>query len=232
MGYKRVILKFSGEALGGGSGTIDKNMCRYIAEELKPVLAIGAEIGIVIGGGNLFRGASLTGYDRVTADQMGMLATIINALAIRDTFQEEQIITKIMSAFSVEGIIDPFNREKACKHFSKNRVVIFAGGTGNPLVTTDSALSLRGVELKADLLIKATNVDGVYSSDPKKNKDATFFTKLSYQEVISQELKVMDLAAFAQCRDHGMILRVYNLYKKGALLKIVSGEDEGTLIRP
>jgi uridylate kinase len=232
--YKRILLKISGEGLQGtGSFGIDPQVIGFIAEEIESILAAGIQIGIVIGGGNFFRGATLfnAGLERITGDHIGILATMINALAMRDIFERNNIKTRIMSATPLGGIIDVYDRRRAIHKLEEGKVVIFAGGTGNPLVTTDSALSLRGIELKADLLLKATNVDGIYSADPRKDPNAIKYKTLTYREVIEKELAVMDLAAFSQCRDYNMKLRVFNLHKAGALRRIVLGEDEGTLVQ-
>lgn len=232
--YKRILLKISGEALQGDSGFgIDPKIIGYIASEIESILALGVQVGIVIGGGNFFRGATLfnAGLERVTGDQIGILATMINALAMRDIFERNNIKTRVMSAAPLGGIIDVYDRRRAIYKLEEGKVVIFAGGTGNPLVTTDSALSLRGIELKADLLLKATNVDGIYDVDPRKNADAIKYKKLTYKEVLDKELAVMDLATFSQCRDYKMTLRVFNLHKAGALRRIIMGEDEGTLVQ-
>jgi uridylate kinase len=231
--YKRIVLKISGEALvGKNKFGIDPDIIKYLADELNPVLGLGVQVAIVVGGGNFFRGATLfnAGVDRVTGDQMGMTGTVINALAMRDVFERNNISTVIMSAIELVGIVDSFDRRKAINKLEQGRVVIFAAGTGNPLVTTDSALSLRGIEISADLLLKATNVDGVYSDDPIKHKNAKRYSVLTYREIVEKELAVMDLAAFAQCRDHHVTLRIFNLHKAGALLRIILGEDEGTLV--
>lgn len=231
--YRRVLLKISGEALvGDGGWGIDLKMIRYIIAEIRPLLVLGVQLGIVVGGGNYFRGASLfqAGIDRVTGDQMGMFATVLNVLAMRDIFMREGIPAHILSALPVAGILEGFDRQKASQYLQDGSTLLFAGGTGNPLVTTDTALSLRGIELSADLLLKATNVDGIYSADPIQNPQAKFYDHLSYQDVLAKELAVMDLAAFYLCRDHNMRLRVYNMHKPGALLRIVLGENEGTLV--
>lgn len=231
--YKRILLKLSGEALNGNSGMgIDPAILQRIAKELHELVQLGVEVGVVIGGGNLFRGAALSkaGLGRVTGDHMGMLATLMNALAMRDVFEENAISTRIMSAITMTGIVDPYDRRKAVNHLKQGHVVIFAAGTGNPFVTTDSAASLRAIEVDADLVLKATNVDGVYSADPNKDKTATRYHKLTYSEVLHKELGVMDLAAFCQCRDYNLTLRIFTMHKPGALLRIILGEDEGTLI--
>ena len=227
----RIILKFSGESLGGNDSYVDFDILRYIVTEIKPLIAKQIEIGIVVGGGNLFRGANLHQVDRVTGDQMGMLSTVINGLALRDAFIKEKIDARVLSAFEVPGITEIYDRNNALKYLAEKEILIFTGGTGNPLVTTDTALSLRGIELKADLLLKATNVDGIYSANPKENPNAKFYPTLTYAEVLEKRLEVMDLAAFCLCKDHDMILRVYNMRKANALLDIVSGKDEGTVVR-
>ncbi|MBN2689340.1 MAG: UMP kinase [Gammaproteobacteria bacterium] len=231
--YKRVLLKLSGEALMGDSKFgIDPKVIEYIANEIQDVLELGVEVAIVIGGGNFFRGKALfdAGLGRVSGDNMGTVATILNALAMRDIFERHDISTRIMSAIPMSGIVDYYDRHKAIRKLSRGQVIIFAAGTGNPLVTTDSALSLRGIEISADLLLKATNVDGVYTADPSVDKNATRYQHLTYKEALDKELAVMDLAAFCQCRDYGKALRIFNLRNKGALLKIVLGADIGTLV--
>lgn len=232
--YKRVLLKLSGEALmGGGDYGIDPNVLDRIANEVIEILDLGVEIGIVLGGGNLFRGTSLEllGIKRITADHMGMLATLMNALALRDAFERANKPCRVMSAISMGGVVDHYDRRKAIHHLSNSRVVIFAAGTGNPLVTTDYAASLRAIETEADILLKATKVDGVYSEDPCINPKAQRYHRLSFKEVLGNELGVMDLAAFCQCRDHKMPIRIFNIRKPTALLRVVMGEDEGTLVK-
>jgi len=231
--YKRLLLKISGEALTGKEPSgIDPAVVTRIASEIKDIAQFGVQVGLVIGGGNLFRGAALSaiGIDRVTADQMGMLATVMNALAMRDMLEKMQVHTRVMSAIPLSGLVDHYDRRKAMNHLAQGRVVIFAAGTGNPLVTTDSAASLRGIEVGADVVVKATNVDGVYSADPYKDPTAKLYQHLTYQEALDKQLGVMDLAAFCQCRDYNMPLRVFNINKPGALLRIVQGEPEGTLV--
>ena len=231
--YKRILLKLSGEALNGNTDMgIDPGVLQRIAMEIHQLVQLGVEVAVVIGGGNLFRGAALSnaGLGRVTGDQMGMLATLMNALAMRDVFEEKKMSTRIMSAITMTGIVDPYDRRKAVNHLKQGRVVVFAAGTGNPFVTTDSAASLRAIEIDADVVLKATNVDGVYSADPNRDKTATRYTQLTYDEVIQKELGVMDLAAFCQCRDYDLDLRIFTIHKPGALLRIVLGENEGTLI--
>jgi uridylate kinase len=231
--YQRIMLKYSGEALlGKNSYGIDPQTIENIAHEIKPLVERKVQIGIIVGGGNFFRGAKLkqNSISRITGDQLGMIATIMNALAMRDVFEHANIPTKIMSALPLDGIIERYSYLVANDYLNQNCVVIFAGGTGNPLVTTDTALSLRGIELNADLLLKATNVDGIYSEDPQKNPQAKIYHNLNYQDVLTKELAVMDLAAFCLCRDHKMKLRVFNMHKKGALLNIIMGKNEGTLV--
>lgn len=231
--YKRVLLKLSGEALmGDGYGGIAPDVISRIAKEVLEIVRLGVQVAIVVGGGNIFRGSVLSqlGLDRITGDHMGMLATVMNALAMREIFETAGMSTRILSAIPMSGMVDHFDRRKAIHHLTEGRVVICAAGTGNPLVTTDSAASLRAVEMKADVVLKATNVDGVYSADPRTNPDAELYSRITYKEVLNKELAVMDLGAFCQCRDHDMILRVFNINKSGALLRVVIGEEEGTLV--
>jgi uridylate kinase len=231
--YRRILLKLSGEALTGlGPHPIDSKVLDRMAKEVGEVYQLGVQIGIVIGGGNFFRGATLSeaGIDRITADNMGMLATMMNGLAIRDAFERYGLPTRVLSAIEMSGIVDHFHRRKAIHHLLQGRVVVFAAGTGNPLVTTDSAASLRGIEIEADVVLKATNVDGVYSADPATSPNATLYKKLNYQEALEKELKIMDLSAFCQCRDHHMRLCVFNINKPGALMRVVLGESEGTIV--
>ena len=221
-----------GALVGNGSHSIDPSVLDRLAKEVLQVHQLGVQIAIVVGGGNFFRGAALSelGINRVTGDHMGMLATLVNALALRDAFERSGLPVRILSAFPVSGIVDHFNQRKAIHHLTESRVVIFAAGTGTPLVTTDSAASLRGIEVEADVVLKATNVDGVYSADPAKDKNATLYKHLTYQEALDKELAVMDLAAFCQCRDHNMPLRVFNIGKPGILLNVITSLDEGTLV--
>jgi len=232
--YKRVLLKLSGEALMGKTQFgIDPEIIEYIGREIADILSLNVQIGVVIGGGNFFRGKALfkAGLDRITGDNMGTIATLINALAMRDIFERNNIPALIMSAIPMSGIVEHYDRRRAIRKLEAGNVVIFAAGTGNPLVTTDSALSLRGIEVEADILLKATNVDGIYSADPTTDPKAERYKSLTYREVLEKELAVMDLAAFSQCRDYNMVLRVFNLRKKGALLRIIQGEDEGTIVK-
>ncbi|MBW5802485.1 UMP kinase [Coxiella endosymbiont of Ornithodoros amblus] len=231
--YRRVLLKMSGEALmGKGLHAIDPNVLDRMAKDITQVYQLGVQIAIVIGGGNFFRGAALqaAGINRITGDYMGMLATLMNALALRDAFERSNLPIRILSAIPMTGVADAFHRRKAIHHLQQGRVVIFAAGTGNPFVTTDSAASLRGIEINADVVLKATNVDGVYSDDPEKNPQAKLYKHLSYQEALKKELAVMDLAAFCQCRDYNMPLRVFNINRRGALLSVIINQEEGTLV--
>jgi uridylate kinase len=233
--YKRILLKLSGEALTGDVGYgIDPSVLDRMALEIGQLVGIGVQVGLVIGGGNLFRGAALSaaGLDRVTGDHMGMLATVMNALAMRDALERSNIATQVMSAIPMSGVVDHYDRRKAMRALGNGDVVIFSAGTGNPFFTTDSSACLRGIEVDADLMLKATKVDGVYSADPMKVKDARRYDKLSFDEVLRRELQVMDLTAIVLCRDHELPVRVFAMEKQGALLSIVRGGDEGTLIHP
>ncbi len=233
--YNRILLKFSGEALAGGRGSfgIDPKIIDGLVMDIAKLLNLGVQVGIVVGGGNLFRGESLLELgltDRVIGDQMGMLGTIMNALVLEGAFLRAGFEPRVMSALAIRGIVDSYDRKKAIRHLEKNRVVIFAAGTGNPLVTTDSAASLRALEINANVLLKATQVDGIYSHDPKKHDKAIYYKKLTYTEVLQRELGVMDLNAFIQCRDYGMKIIVFNINKPNALLNIIHGKDEGTTV--
>jgi len=231
--YKRILLKLSGEALMGKTEYgIDPNVLNRIAGEVKDLKSAGVEVAIVVGAGNYFRGTGLaaSGIDRVTADQMGMIATIINSLAMQDAIERVGLYARVMSAIKVNQVCEDFIRRRAVRHLEKGRIVIFAAGTGNPFFTTDSAASLRAVEINADLLIKATKVDGVYSADPVKDKSATRYNTLEYDEVIERKLAVMDTTAVVLCRDNNMPLRVLDMMKSGALMRAARGMDEGTLV--
>lgn len=231
--YRRILLKMSGEALRGDTEqNIDPAVLDRMAADIAAIVSLGVQTAIVIGGGNLFRGATLakSGIGRITSDYMGMLATLMNALALRDSFERAGLPTRILSAIPMSGVVDHYDRRKAIHHLQKGRVVIFAGGTGNPLITTDSAASLRGIEIDADVILKATQVDGIYTADPRKDPSAKRYHRITYKEALEKELAVMDLASFCQCRDHNMPLRIFNINKPGALLRIVEGEDEGTLV--
>lgn len=232
--YKRILLKLSGEALTGQENFgIDPKILDQMALEVGQLVGIGVQVGLVVGGGNLFRGAALqsAGLDRVTGDHMGMLATVMNALALRDALERSNISTQVMSAIPMSGVVDHYDRRKAIRALSNGDVVIFAAGTGNPFFTTDSSACLRGIEVDAELVLKATKVDGVYSADPMKFPDAIRYDRLSYDEVLDKKLEVMDLTAICLCRDHDMPVRVFEMEKRGALLNIVRGGDEGTLIQ-
>ena len=231
--YRRVLLKLSGEALmGDGDYGIDPNIINGLAKEIIEIQQAGAEVGVVIGGGNIFRGAGLAagGMDRVTGDHMGMLATVINALAMQDALEKHGAFARVMSAIKINQICEDYIRRRAVRHLEKGRIAIFAAGTGNPFFTTDSAAALRATEINASLLLKATKVDGIYDADPKKNPDAKRFDSLTYDEVISRNLQVMDTAAFALCRDNNIPLRIYNMSDEGVLMRILQGENIGTLV--
>jgi len=231
--YKRILLKLSGEALiGKANYGIDPAVIRRIAEEITELNKNGTEVAIVIGGGNIFRGEGLAagGIDRVTADHMGMLATIMNSLALQDMLEQLGMHARVMSAIVINEVCEDYIRRRAIRHLEKSRVVIFAGGTGNHFFTTDSAASLRAVEINADLLIKATKVDGIYSADPVQDKSAERFAVLSYDEIIARKLGVMDTTAIVLCRDNNMPLRVLDMMKPGALMRAAKGLDEGTLV--
>ena len=232
--YKRILLKLSGEALmGKGDFGIDPAIIKRVATEVKEIIDTGVEIGMVIGGGNIFRGAGLaeSGIDRVTGDHMGMLATVMNALAMQDALEKIGVPVRVMSALSMNEVCEDYVRRRAVRHLEKRRVVIFAAGTGNPFFTTDSAASLRAIEIGADVMLKATKVDGVYSADPMKDPDAVFHHTLNYDQVIEQRLGVMDATAIVMCRDQNMPLRVFNMNKPGTLMKVIMGEQEGTLVK-
>lgn len=231
--YKRILLKLSGEALMGELDFgIDPKVLDRIALEVAQLKGIGVQIGLVIGGGNLFRGKALSeaGLDRVAGDHMGMLATVMNALAMRDALERANITTRVMSAIPMSGVVDHYDRRSAIRALEMGDVVIFSAGTGNPFFTTDSAACLRGIEINADLVLKATNVDGVYTSDPKKNPDAKKYERLTYQEVLEKQLGVMDLTAICLARDQNMPLRVYNMNEAGVLTRLMTGMEHGTLI--
>jgi uridylate kinase len=232
--YKRVLVKLSGEALQGDHlFGIDAGKLSGIVQEIAGLTELGVEVALVIGGGNLIRGADLcaAGFDRVSADQMGMLATVINGLALRDAFKAKSIPATLMAAFPIPSIADQYDRVKAQEKLQEGKVLILAAGTGNPLVTTDSAAALRGIEIGVDIVLKATKVDGVFNDDPIKNPKAERYHHLSYAEVISKRLGVMDLTAILLCQDHGLPLRVFNMHRAGALKQILLGEDIGTLIQ-
>lgn len=233
--YKRILLKLSGEALmGDGEFGIDPEVLDRMALEVGQLIGIGVQVGLVVGGGNLFRGAELNaaGMDRVTGDHMGMLATVMNALALRDALERSNISTRVMSAIPMSGVVEHYDRRRAIRHLKDGEVVIFSAGTGNPFFTTDSAACLRGIEIDADVVLKATKVDGVYNADPMKDSNAVKYDRLSYDEVLDKKLGVMDLTAICLCRDHNMPVRVFNMNQTGVLAKIMVGDSEGTLIEP
>ncbi|MFB9068746.1 UMP kinase [Pseudofulvimonas gallinarii] len=232
--YSRVLLKLSGEALMGEADYgIDPQTLARIAGEIHDVVNLGCQVGVVVGGGNIFRGAGLAakGMDRVTGDNMGMLATVINALAMQDALERRGAVARVMSAIKINEVCEDFIRRRAIRHLEKRRVVIFAAGTGNPFFTTDSAAALRAAEIGATLLLKATKVDGIYNVDPARDSSAVRYDSLSYQQVIELDLKVMDTAAFALCRDHRIPIRVYDLEREGALRQILEGQSIGTLVQ-
>ena len=231
--YSRILLKLSGEALLGGEDYgIDPAVLSRIAEEVKQVLALGVQVGIVIGGGNIFRGAGLAraGMDRVTGDYMGMLATVMNGLAIQDALESLDVHARVMSALRINAVCEDYIRRRAIRHLEKGRAVVFAAGTGNPFFTTDTAAALRAIEINADVLIKATRVDGVYDDDPLKNPAAKRYDLLSFDRVINDKLNVMDTTAVVMCRDNGLPIRVFDLTDEGALMRLVGGENVGTLV--
>ncbi|MDX2322558.1 MAG: UMP kinase [Moritella sp.] len=231
--YRRILLKLSGEALMGDENFgIDPKVLDRMAQEIKEIVELGVQVGLVIGGGNLFRGAGLAeaGMNRVVGDHMGMLATVMNGLAMRDALHRAYVNARLMSAIELRGVCDSYNWAEAISLLKTGRVVIFSAGTGNPFCTTDSAACLRGIEIEADIVLKATKVDGVYSEDPVKNPNAEFYDNLEYREVVEKELKIMDLSAFTLARDHNLPMRVFNMNKPGALRRVIMGEAEGTLI--
>lgn len=231
--YKRILLKLSGEALMGELGFgIDPKVLDRVALEVAQLRGIGMQVGLVIGGGNLFRGKALSeaGLDRVTGDHMGMLATVMNALAMRDALERANMPTRVMSAIPMSGVVDHYDRRSAIRALETGDVVIFSAGTGNPFFTTDSAACLRGIEINADIVLKATNVDGVYTADPKIDSNAKKYDILTYQEVLEKQLGVMDLTAICLARDHNMPLRVYDMNEPGVLTRLMTGSNDGTLI--
>jgi uridylate kinase len=232
--YRRVLLKLSGEALMGDQGYgIDPVVVQYLADEIWEVAKLDVELALVIGGGNIFRGlaASTHGMDRVSGDQMGMLATLINAVALQDGLEKRGLVTRLISAIEVRSIAEPFIRRRALRHLEKKRVVIFAAGTGNPYFSTDTAAALRAMEIHAEVILKATKVDGIYDRDPQLSKDAIKLTNLDYMEVLSKQLKVMDSTAISLCMDNQMPIIVFNLKEKGSIKRIICGEKIGSLVR-
>ncbi len=232
--YKRILLKISGEALmGEDTYGINRVVIERIVAEIHEVVQLNVEVAIVIGGGNIFRGMTATenGLDRATADYMGMLATVMNALALQDTMRRNDLVSRIQSALRIDQVVGPYIRNKAIRYLKEGKVVIFAAGTGNPFFTTDTAAVLRGMEMNVDIVLKGTKVDGVYTSDPKTNSDAKRYQHLSFDEAINRNLKVMDATALTLCRDHKLPLNVFNIFKIGALKRVIMGEDEGTMIQ-
>lgn len=232
--YRRVVLKLSGEALMGSDAYgINREVLTRIASEIKSVVATGVQLAVVIGGGNIFRGVApaAQGMDRVSADYMGMLATVINSLALQDALEKLDVPVRVQSALRIDQVIEPYVRRRAIRHLEQGRVLIFAAGTGNPFFTTDTAASLRGVEIGADVVLKATKVDGIYDRDPVKYPDAKRYESVSYDEVLEKRLGVMDAASIALCRDQNMSVRVFSIHKPGNLLRVCQGENIGTLVK-
>ncbi len=231
--HKRILLKLSGEALMGDDAYgINRATIVRMVQEIREVTQLGVEVAVVIGGGNIFRGVAggSVGMDRATADYMGMLATVMNSLALADTMRQEGMIARVMSAIAIEQVVEPYVRPKALQYLEEGKVVIFAAGTGNPFFTTDTAAALRGAEIGAEIVLKATKVDGIYSADPKKDPNATRYHRISFDEAIIKNLQVLDATAFALCRDQKLPIRVFSIFKAGALKRVVMGEDEGTLV--
>ncbi|RUM91792.1 MAG: UMP kinase [Thiomicrospira sp.] len=231
--YARVLLKFSGEALmGQGQFGLDSKTLRQVVSEVKALRDLGVEVGLVVGGGNIFRGAQIegAGIQRTTGDHMGMMATVINALALRDVIEDMGMSSVVYSAMAIEGVSHGFNANHVKKGMAEGQVAIFAAGTGSPFFTTDTAAALRGIEIDADIVLKATKVDGIYTADPAKDSSAQRLVELTYDDVIQKNLQVMDMTAFVLCRDHKMPIRVFDMFKKDAVIRIVKGEDEGTLV--
>jgi len=232
--YRRVLLKLSGEALmGSQSFGIDERVVAAIADEIRDIHALGVQISVVVGGGNIIRGlaASHRGIDRVTGDYMGMLATVINALALQDALEKRGAPTRVQTAIDIREVAEPFIRRRAMRHLEKNRVVIFAAGTGNPYFTTDSAAALRANEIHAEILLKATKVDGLYTADPEIDPDAVLLPEVTYQEVLEKDLKVMDTAAISLCRDNGIPIAIFNMMTPGNIRRVVCGEKVGSVVR-
>jgi uridylate kinase len=231
--YKRILLKLSGEALMGDDAYgINRATITNIVAQIKEIVDLGVEVGVVIGGGNIFRGVApaAEGMDRATADYMGMLATVMNALALQDAMKHIGIKARVQSALNIEQVAEPYIRGKAIRYLEEGRVVIFGAGTGNPFFTTDTAAALRGMEMNADIVLKATKVDGIYTADPKKDPSATKYDTVTFNEAISKDLKVMDATAFTLCRDQKLPIAVFNIFKVGALKRVVMGENEGTRV--
>ena len=231
--YKRILLKLSGEALMGDDAFgINRATIVRMVQEIQEITKLGCEVAVVIGGGNIFRGVApgAQGMDRATADYMGMLATVMNSLALADTMRQEGMTARVMSAINIEQVVEPYVRPKALQYLEEGKVVIFAAGTGNPFFTTDTAAALRGAEIGAEIMLKATKVDGVYTADPKKDPLATRYSTITFDEALIKNLQVLDATAFALCRDQNLPLKVFSIFKPGALKRVVMGEDEGTLV--
>ena len=231
--YKRILLKLSGEALMGQDAFgINRETIEKMVADIKDVVDLGVELAVVIGGGNIFRGVALgaSGMDRATADYMGMMATVMNAMALQDAMRRAGLEARVQSALNIEQVVEPYIRPKAIRYLEEGRVVIFAAGTGNPFFTTDTAAALRGAEMGAQVVLKATKVDGVYSADPKKDPGATRFSSITFDEALTRRLQIMDATAFALCRDQKLPIKVFDIMKPGALRRVVLGEDEGTLV--
>ena len=232
--YKRVLLKLSGEALQGpGQFGISSDVIEYVSEEIKSIYSLGVQTAIVIGGGNIFRGVSSSskGMDRSTADYMGMLATVINALALQDFLERKGLPTRIQTALEIKQVAEPFIKRRAIRHLEKGRIVIFAAGTGNPFFTTDTAATLRALQMGADIIMKATKVDGIYDKDPVKNKDASKFAELTYMEILKKGLKVMDATSISLCMEGNIPIVVFDLFEKGNIEKVIRGKKVGTIVR-
>ena len=231
--YKRILLKLSGESLMGEDAFgINRQTLASVVEDIKEVLELGVQVGIVVGGGNICRGVALgaTGMDRATGDYMGMLATVMNAMALQDALRNAGVEARVQSALTIEQVAERYIRGRALRHLEKGRVVIFGAGTGNPFFTTDTTAALRGAEIGAEIVLKATKVDGIYSEDPKKNPNATLYHDITFNEAMQRDLKVLDATAFALCRDQKLPIKVFSILKKGAMARVVMGEDEGTLV--
>jgi len=231
--HKRILLKLSGEALmGDDSFGINRATIVRMVEEIAEVTRLGVQVAVVIGGGNIFRGVAggSVGMDRATADYMGMLATVMNALALADAMDKQGLVARVMSAIAIEQVVEPYVRPKALQYLEEGKVVVFAAGTGNPFFTTDTAAALRGAEIVAEVMLKATKVDGVYTADPKKDPSATRYASITFDEALIKNLQVLDATAFALCRDQNLPLKVFSIFKPGALKRVVLGEDEGTLV--
>ena len=231
--YKRILLKLSGESLMGEDAFgINRQTLASVVEDIKEVLELGVQVGIVVGGGNIFRGVALgaTGMDRATGDYMGMLATVMIAMALQDALRNAGVEARVQSALTIEQVAERYIRGRALRHLEKGRVVIFGAGTGNPFFTTDTTAALRGADIGAEIVLKATKVDGIYSEDPKKNPNATLYHDITFNEAMQRDLKVLDATAFALCRDQKLPIKVFSILKKGAMARVVMGEDEGTLV--